>query len=150
MWHNLKLTAAASRVIRKKKKHLKRLATQLPYPVRNQFTDDPTCLGRSKSDGQMVVSMMREWLTTIVTNHSLCQADSSIMPVIVIYAATGHLESRRADGLLKRSVYKSRSLLWWILASSMIDAFSQQIWGGAVNNQIHKYVSDQCLSEHLT
>ena len=58
--------------------HRTRLAAHRPWPVQNLFNVDHRCRCRLKPGGQMVGSVMSDWLSTVVLNHASVHSDAAV------------------------------------------------------------------------
>ncbi len=78
--------------------HRTRLTAHRPCPIRNRFSIDQCCRGRSKPGGQNDGLATREWFTTSVAAHSSLYAELAVISSGGESSQTGFLDDRRAAG----------------------------------------------------
>ncbi len=78
--------------------HRTRLTAHRPCPVRNRFSIDQCCRGRSKPGGHTDGLATSEWFTASVAAHSSLHAELAVISSGGESSQTGFLDDRWAAG----------------------------------------------------
>ena len=108
----------------------KRLAAQRPCPVRKRFSIDHVRRLRSKPGSRTVGSGMRWLLVTEADCQSALQLDTTSVGAKSDHI--GFLDSKRGDGLLKKSWYTGQSGWASTTCNSLSQAAYRRIFGGVM------------------